>query len=614
MIGDTSKATTREKRRIGKVINRPIEMLPYEKNGDSAIVFKADNYNDRELLVKELEYVDDKAFGYIITELEYTPTMTIDFADSAYNKIKLTGDLNIDNILNQSTGSDYMLILEQDEVGGHSISINDENIQLYLKGITMLSELDTSPNSLTYIKLTSVKGRLYGEVLDYSTYTTKENQSYFSFDVEIASSGDTFTLPINTVDDADQYVQSFTADWGDDSTTDITSYDDTGATHTYAAPGTYTITMTGKSELFAVQNVGDKAKIVKLNTFFGDIGFKKLNFYGCTNLTGNIPTSFKNLRNLVDCYGLFRDCSSLTGEIPEDMFWNSPNILNFAHCFRDTNSIICEIPEKLFWNNPKVTDFFGVFTGFNNPNKFYGGIPEKLFWNNPKVLNFGTAFQYNPNLTGSIPEKLFWYNPEVTNFYYLFWGCSGISGQIPEKLFWYNPEVTNFGSVFNQTEISGQIPEKLFWNNPKVTNFERIFYRCISLTSEIPEKLFWNNPEVSNFSFVFYESGVSGEIPEKLFWNNPEVSNFSFVFGTFKGWPNNIINDIPKNIFINNHKVVNFENSFLYRNNITGDGWRDIIEYTTQYAEDNNITLQTDGCFQDCTSLTDYNEIPNTWK
>jgi hypothetical protein len=86
------------------------------------------------------------------------------------------------------------------------------------------------------------------------------------------------------------------------------------------------------------------------------------------------------------------------------------------------------------------------------------------------------------------------------------------------------------------------------------------------------------------------------------------------VFGTFKGWPNNIINDIPKNIFINNHKVVNFENSFLYRNNITGDGWRDIIEYTTQYAEDNNITLQTDGCFQDCTSLTDYNEIPNTWK
>ena len=559
MIGDTSKYTQRQIRRLGKVKDRPIEFYPHEdyESKQLSVIAKADNYNDRKININEFNYVDNKPFGYYTTIVEYNNILSFDMSESASNEILLKGDLFIDNIINISNGSEYIFTFKQDEVGGHSVIVNSGNINLFIANNQSLEDINKEPNSTTVLKISCIDDKLFGKLSTYqeepsSGYTKVDNNS-FSFDVEIASAGDTFTLPINTVDDADQYIQSFTADWGDDSTTEITSYDDSGATHTYAAPGTYTITMTGKSELFAVQDVGDKAKIVKLNTFFGDIGFKKLNFSGCSNLTGNIPTSFKNLRNLVDCGRLFRECRKISGNIPEDMFWNSPNITTFIDSFFNSG-LIGEIPEKLFWYNPEVVNFGFTFSGYQNYMNFIGGIPEKLFWYNPEVVNFNGCFQACDKLTGEIPEKLFWNNPKVTDFSSAFQICRNLTGSIPEKLFWNNPDVTDFSYVFmNCNNIEG-IPENLFINNFKAENFRQSFTYCYNVT-QLPSNLFINNKNINNLYYTFYDN-----------------------------------------------------------NQLTGDGWRDIIEYTTQYAEENNITLQTDNCFRDCTSLTDYNEIPIEWR
>ncbi|MFW6243461.1 MAG: BspA family leucine-rich repeat surface protein, partial [bacterium] len=485
---DNSIYTQRQIAKLGSVKNRPKEMYPNENpdNKDLSIIFKAKNYNDRKFLIGEEKYIDNRPFGYYITKVDYKDTISFDMNEAASNEILLKGDLFIDDIQNINNGSEYIFIFKQDETGDHSVTVNSDNVNLFIANNKSLEDIDKNSEAISILKVTCVNNDLLGElstsIETLSGYTEVNNNS-FSFDIEIANSGDTFTLPIDTVDDADEYEQNFTADWGVDSSTDITSHDNAGATHTYDQPGTYTITMTGKSELFAVEDSGDKSKIVKLNNFFGDIGFKKLNFHGCNNLEGNIPTSFKNLRKLIFVNNLFRSCSSLEGEIPEDMFWNSPNI----------------------------TNMYGLFWGVG----LTGEIPEKLFWNNPKLKDVGALF-FSTNFTGTIPEKLFWNNPKIKDFYYTF-SQSNISGQIPEKLFWYNPEVTGFQNMFwKTTTLTGSIPEKLFWYNPKVTTFQYTFYRCENLTGSIPEKLFWNNPEVVSFQHMFYKcTGLTGNIPEK---------------------------------------------------------------------------------------------------
>ena len=102
----------------------------------------------------------------------------------------------------------------------------------------------------------------------------------------------------------------------------------------------------------------------------------------------------------------------------------------------------------------------------------------------------------------------------------------------------------------------------------------------------------------------------SGQIPEKLFWNNPKLIDVGACFQNCRY----LNGDIPSNLFINNRLINNYRELFNQCNQLTGDGWRDIIEYATQYAEENNINLQTNDCFKGCTSLTDYDEIPDEWK
>ena len=74
MIGDKSKHSIREIQKIGTVKNRPIEVLPYEKelNNDLAVVFKANNYNDREIVVEQDGLIDNRPIGYIPNNVDTT--------------------------------------------------------------------------------------------------------------------------------------------------------------------------------------------------------------------------------------------------------------------------------------------------------------------------------------------------------------------------------------------------------------------------------------------------------------------------------------------------------------------------------------------------------------
>ena len=166
-----------------------------------------------------------------------------------------------------------------------------------------------------------------------------------------------------------------------------------------------------------------------------------------------------------------------------------------------------------------------------------------------------------------------------------------------------NPDITEIGNVyFNGSIYDGStifridyfrgvselisVSENLFSNCTKVTDFSQTFYLCSGLTS-IPENLFKYNTAVTSFSQTF--SGCKGltSIPENLFSNNTKVTNFSYTFSSCTGLTGNVPTDT--------------DGTPIY--NRSGEG-----------KEGYAVVTQHEGCFYNCTGLTDYDSIPSIWK
>jgi PKD repeat protein len=87
-----------------------------------------------------------------------------------------------------------------------------------------------------------------------------------------------FQLPLTTSTGLNIVV-----DWGDATTSTITSHLDAAVTHTYASAGTYSISITGTLPGFQFNNAGDKLKILNISSWgVLDITTNRA-FWGCTN-------------------------------------------------------------------------------------------------------------------------------------------------------------------------------------------------------------------------------------------------------------------------------------------------------------------------------------------
>lgn len=124
------------------------------------------------------------------------------------------------------------------------------------------------------------------------------------------------------------------------------------------------------------------------------------------------------------------------------------------------------------------------------------------------VLRFDLTF----NQTGitSIPIGLFDYSIDAISFINTFVFCQGITS-IPANLFDNNTEVTSFAGTFNALVNVSTIPTGLFDNNTKVVNFSNVFRNCRSLT-QIPEALFTNNQSVTTFSNAFNMATTNNQL------------------------------------------------------------------------------------------------------
>jgi hypothetical protein len=100
------------------------------------------------------------------------------------------------------------------------------------------------------------------------------------------SANDTFVLPCYNTGVYDAKIN-----WGDGTTSTITSWNDADLTHVYSASGVYTIRIYGSLPTIYFNRSGDKLKVTNILKW-GDVVFSSCSqmFSGCSNLTGTYTT------------------------------------------------------------------------------------------------------------------------------------------------------------------------------------------------------------------------------------------------------------------------------------------------------------------------------------
>lgn len=258
-------------------------------------------------------------------------------------------------------------------------------------------------------------------------------------------------------------------------------------------------------------------------------------------------------------------------------------------------------------------------TGLNSMNCAFkdNGLLTSIVGDNnnsfSEVTDFSHAFN-NCILLETIPENLFIASTNITQFSETFSHCISLLS-IPQDLFKYCTKVTSFNSTFNYCRSLTEIPENLFKHCPNVTAFEATFCDCQSLVT-IPETLFSNCPKVRMFYYTFSGCISLLEIPEKIFLNCPEVNNFMRVFMYCES-----LRYVPAGLFDGNRKVINFDTAFYACASLNSESPYTIINgekchiYERINFTDYFTTPVVVGmCFTGCDNLSDFMNIPDSWK
>jgi len=178
-------------------------------------------------------------------------------------------------------------------------------------------------------------------------------------------------------------------------------------------------------------------------------------------------------------------------------FEGAPAAYMFQSTFYGCSNLTGPIPSGLFGaisGTPAANMFNSTFTGCS---RLTGPIPSGLFGNisgAPAANMFYVTFYECSNLTGPIPSGLFGNisgAPAANMFNSTFTGCSRLTGPIPSGLFG-NMSGTPAADMFNSTftdcsRLTGPIPSGLFGNisgAPAANMFNSTFYRCPNLTGE----------------------------------------------------------------------------------------------------------------------------------
>ena len=180
----------------------------------------------------------------------------------------------------------------------------------------------------------------------------------------------------------------------------------------------------------------------------------------------------------------------------------------------------------------------------------------------------------------------------------MFQGCINLI-TIPSTLT-IPDSVTDCSSMFYSCSNLTAISSTLTIPN-SVTNCSWMFYNCSNLTA-IPETLIIPN-SVTDCSWMFGECSIT-EIPSTLIIPD-SVTNCSYMFRDCRNLTSDISNIWPSNW--NYTGTINVNSMFSGCSKVLGTVPADKLWNSGK-------TFNSSWCFGNCTSLDNYDEIPDDWK
>lgn len=399
-------------------------------------------------------------------------------------------------------------------------------------------------------------------------------------------------------------------------------------------------------------------------------------FQDCTNLTTIEEGVFDGLTSAKSFRYCFADCTALR-TIPEGLLRNMSLAYEFTYMFHNTalESVPVGLFKDardyssadftyMFSECPNLktvpAGLFDTFTKVTSPgyrNLFDSSgietIPAGLFVKSTAVsTGFESLFENCPELH-TIEGSIFPENSGVTSVGYMFCNCPKLKS-IPEDLFApFGEAKLKYTATFANCSSLEEIPATLFASNTKAKQFSETFADCVSLKS-IPAGLLDACIDVTTVKGMFHGCTALESIPEGLFAKNVAITSFEKSFAeckSLKKIPADLfsaigtktsavtfsqcfaectsLESIPVSLFDTVRRINYIDSCFEGCTSLTGES-----PYTIVVAEDGTQTKvhlyeRTKGddfpnvpssasaheaCFAGCTGLTDYNDMPTTWR
>ena len=319
-----------------------------------------------------------------------------------------------------------------------------------------------------------------------------------------------------------------------------------------------------------------KSRLTNVSAMFQ--GCSKLNGIdldatGDETFTGINSNWFKGCNSLVNTSSFIRDCTSMAGEIGEDLFIDCPNLAYVNNMFYNCTLMTGNIPRGLFdscRNSLNNTSYM-----FYNCKGLAGSIPVGEYETIPGIVGYNICKSTDEGALQVVevmedPFTQVSYADVVTL-------SPGLATQLNYTGSYYVLPVE--GDIFKVNKLG------LLAECPKLTTIEGMFYFCTNLTGAIPYDLLFTRDQsikyekLTNVAYLFCRCQKLNEVyydvntemnylcDPILFDKCPNITNFNSTFYDLRSLPTCTI---QPHMFDKQTKVNSIHSMFMGTTNLTG--------------------------------------------
>ena len=284
------------------------------------------------------------------------------------------------------------------------------------------------------------------------------------------------TIPTNSGSGSYHY----TVDWGDGTVDSGLTGD---ATHRYASPGIYRVTIKGDfPHIYFDWSPG--ANKIRTVEQWGDIQWASMEraFAGCKNLEIT-ATDAPDLSAVTNMSLMFYGATSFNQEIDN---WDVSNVTDMSGMFWNATSFNQDIGS---WDVGRVTNMSYMFSLATSFDQDIGR------WDVSNVTDMWRMFEDTTSFNQDIGH---WDVSNVTNMLGMFWNATSFNQDIGR---WDVGKVTNMlGMFWNATALNQDIGR---WDVSNVTSMSSMFYGATSFNQDVGS---WDVSKVINMHLMFWNA------------------------------------------------------------------------------------------------------------